>query len=228
MAGIQDFFCFEDDFFGDALQAEWTLIEAGTGTTAAVVDEGDAHAGAVRISLANTNAAAEMGVLCWNDILSLNSANRLVFECRLQLDQTIDATTQAFWGLASEFSTITSDGAEQDALAEKVLFHVDGSNAVVLESDDGTNVGNSVATGFTMTANTYYTFKIDATDLTDVKFYAGGVAGTEMVRLAPKTTFNISTGPPRFQPCLALGKTADANTDTMTIDYVKVTGKRIN
>jgi len=53
-----------------------------------------------------------------------------------------------------------------------------------------------------------------------VKFYVDGV------RVAASTTFDMSGYTAGLQPYVQIQKTADANTDSVTIDYVKIEGKR--
>ena len=91
---------------------------------------------------------------------------------------------------------------------------------MVVESDDGTVDNDDVATGQSL-VNAYKKFVISfAAGKSDVRFYVDGV------RVAASTTFDMSNYSGGLQPLIQLQKTADANTDSVVIDYVKVISRR--
>ena len=106
-----------------------------------------------------------------------------------------------------------------------MLFRIIGSNSVVVETDDGTTDLDDKATGQTL-ANVYKYFKIDATTLSNVKFYMTN-SNSRLVRVAAGTTFDMSAYSGALQPFFQLQKASDSNGDTIEIDYVKVTGRRV-
>ena len=77
-----------------------------------------------------------------------------------------------------------------------------------------------MATGATL-GSTYKRFVIDfAGGKSDVKFYVDGA------RVAASTTFDMSNYSAGFQPYVQIQKTADTNTDSVVIDYIKIVSKR--
>lgn len=228
MAGIQDYWEFCDDFFGGGTLSTagqgdpWVIADTSTSGTPTYVYVDGSATGEVAITLASTseieNVCLSFGnVLCF-DIDSIQGA-----EFRVKMGQAaIDATSQVAFGLTGDRNDAI------DSIAQAALFRVvgaDSTTAVVVETDDGTTDNNDVATGQTL-INAYKTFKIDFTQGTsDVRFFMDNGNGS-LVRVAAGTTFDMSGYTGSLQPFLQLQKTADTNVDSVTIDYVKVWGRR--
>jgi hypothetical protein len=127
----------------------------------------------------------------------------------------LDSATSLAFGVA---------GARNDAIdsiAQHALFRAIGSNAIVVETDDGTTDKDDVATGASFTSTVYKKFVIDFTGgKSNVKFYIDGV------RVAQSTTFDMSAYTAGVQPYFQIQKTSDANTDSFTVDYIKIVSKR--
>jgi hypothetical protein len=85
---------------------------------------------------------------------------------------------------------------------------------------DGTNNNDDVASGVTLTDNTYAVFRIDATDSSDVGFYINGT------QVATGTTFDMSNYSGNVQPYFYLYKASGAAVDSMDIDYVYIEANR--
>lgn len=135
-------------------------------------------------------------------------------EMRVKTVASLDSATSIAWGLASARNDAI------DSIAAHASFRVIGSNAVVVETDDGTTDLDDKATGVSLVA-TYQKFVIDFTGGTeDVKFYINGV------RVAASTTFDMSAYTAGLQPYVQLQKTADTNTDSVITDYIKIVSKR--
>lgn len=224
MAGMQDFWCFEDDFFGGGTLSTsgqgdpWVVTKTGSGT--AVYVDGSAS-GEVTIDNESTGEVQNT-CLSFGDKLTMDIDKIQGAEFRIKMNQAaVDATTSLAFGLAGDRN------AAIDSIAQAALFRViggDSTTAVVVESDDGTNDNNDVATGQTL-INAYKLFKIDFSQGTsDVRFYMDDANGLR--RVAAGTTFDMSNYTGSLQPFVQLQKTSDTNTDGVTIDYIKVWGKR--
>jgi len=224
MAGMQDFWCFEDDFFGGGTLSTsgqgdpWVVTKTGSGT--AVYVDGSAS-GEVTIDNESTGEVQNT-CLSFGDKLAMDIDKIQGAEFRIKMNQAaVDATTSLAFGLAGDRN------AAIDSIAQAALFRViggDSTTAVVVESDDGTNDNNDVATGQTL-INAYKLFKIDFSQGTsDVRFYMDDANGLR--RVAAGTTFDMSNYTGSLQPFVQLQKTSDTNTDGVTIDYIKVWGKR--
>ena len=222
MAGIQDFLCFEEDFLGPqtltaspAGSDKWDIADtssAGTPTYTVGGTNGEA-------TLA-FDAQSEIQNVCLfqSDVLNFDVDLIDHIEMRVKMGQAaIDATSQVAFGLASARNDAI------DSIATAALFRVvgaDDTTAVVLESDDGTNNNDDVASGQTL-INAYKKFVISfAAGKADVKFYIDGD------RVGASTTFDMSNMSTGFQPFVQISKTADTNTDSVVIDYVRIYSRR--
>ena len=218
MAGIQDFVCFEEDFLGPmTLTASptngdrWDIADtssAGTPTYTVGGINGEATLAFDSTSEVQNVCLFQSDVLNW-DIDLIQS-----IEFRVKTVASLDSATSIAFGLASARNDTI------DSLTAHASFRLIGSNSIVVESDDGTTDKDDIATGTTLVA-TYKKFLIDFTGgKSNVKFYVDGA------RVADSTTFDMSAYSSGLQPYVQLQKTADTNTDSVVIDYVKIKGKR--
>ena len=100
---------------------------------------------------------------------------------------------------------------------------MDGSGAVLAESDDTTNNNDDISTGVTAVAGTYNIYRIDFTNIADVLFYIDGAA------VATAQTFdmsNLTDAEGLMQPYFSLDKGADAGLGTLDLDYVRIWSER--
>jgi hypothetical protein len=220
MAGIQDFAVFEDDFWGvnayttAGQGSPWAIADtspAGSPTYASVTPSA---LGEIALTLAATNEVENV-CLSFGDTLCFDIDNLQSFEARVKVSGCTSGTTIA-WGLAS------ARNDSPGSIAARALFRMTGATsttAVTVETDDNVTDSGLVATGATL-ATTYKKFYIDFTGgKSNVKFYIDGV------RVASSTTFAMtSTG--SLQPFFQIQKTATTNADSITIDYVRIEGKR--
>lgn len=235
MASRQDYWEFFDDFlysggtFGTSASAStpWAVTDtsaAGTPTYVAGVDVGTGTSGAAGLAKVDFDNTAEVQNVCLHfggaEIFDVN--DRLIFECRLKMNQAaINAATTFSFGLAG------GRNATWESTTAFAAFQLLGSTStttVYVETDDNTNDVAPVTTGNTL-INAYKTFKIDMQDLTKVKFYMTDANG-RLVRVASSTTFDMSNYSACVAPIFQLQKTSDANVDGFTLDYVRVTGRR--
>ena len=216
MAGIQDFQEFYDDFNG----AVAALPTSADPATAWMIDD-TSSAGAPTytkgtseavLTLAS-NTEVENVCLHFNDALDFDIDSIIRMEFRAKVTATLDSASTVVMGLGS------ARADDPDAVAANAFFKLAGSNAVVVETDDGTTDNDDNATGVSL-SSTYKRFVIDFSGgKSDVKFYVDGVkVGTE--------TFTMSAYSSGLQPIFQIQKTSDANTDALTIDYVKVVSRR--
>lgn len=218
MAGVQDFVEFFEDFLGPmTLTASptnsdrWDIADtssAGTPTYTVGGINGEA-------TLAFDNTSEVQNVcLFQSDVLNWDIDLLQRIEMRVKTVASLDSATSIAWGLASARNDAI------DSIAAHASFRVIGSNAVVVETDDGTTDLDDKATGVSLVA-TYQKFVIDFTGGTeDVKFYINGV------RVAASTTFDMSAYTAGLQPYVQIQKTADTNTDSVITDYIKIVSKR--
>jgi hypothetical protein len=216
MAGIQDFQEFSDDFNGavaafptSADPATAWLVDDTSSSGAPTYTKGTSEA---TLTLASTTEVENV-CLHFNDALDFDIDSIIRMEFRAKVTATLDSATTIVMGLGS------ARADDPDAVAANAFFKLTGSNAVVVETDDGTTDNDDNATGVTL-SSTYKRFVIDFSGgKSDVKFYIDGVkVGTE--------TFTMSAYSSGLQPIFQIQKTSDSNTDALTIDYVKVVSRR--
>ena len=213
MAGIQDFVEFCDDFLGGGLLAAagqgspWVVTTTGSNTTTLL--------GGTNGEMTSTLADTEIQNVCvsFGDDLNFDIDSLIHAEFRVKTVAALDSATTLTFGMGS---------ARNDApasVAALAFFQCAGANTVTVETDDGTNDVAATATGTSLVA-TYKKFVIDFQNIVDVKFYIDGV------RVGASTTFDMSNYSSGLQPIVQLQKTSDANTDSVTVDYVRVLSKR--
>jgi len=206
---------FVEDFLGAAGGGPydgttvWNVVDVGDATEAITADSAN---GVFKLHLAATGEA-EDAVLYMNDNKTFDVGSGLIFETRVNVAVNIGTGVTGVFGLAGDHNLA------KDSVTEHAWFRLQASNAVLVETDDTTNDNDDVATGVTAVAGTYNVFRIDFTDLTDVKFYIDGV------RVASGTTFdmsNLTAGEQQMQPYFSLDKASGTGLGDLDIDYVKI------
>ena len=116
-----------------------------------------------------------------------------------------------------------------DSLTNHASFRCIGDNNVVVETDDGTNDNDDVATGLTLGA-TWKRFRIDFASRnttieppsvskgrkSNIEFYGANDNGS-LRRVASGTRFDMSNATGGLQLYWQIQKTADTNTDNLDI-----------
>ena len=221
MAGIQDFVEYQDDFFGPQTvlaspvgSDQWDLVVTGTTPTATV--------GGINgeLTLANSSATEVQNCCVYqSDVLNYDIDLLQRVEMRVKITAAVGGVLDSATSLAFGVAGARNDAI--DSIAQHALFRAIGSNAIVVETDDGTTDKDDVATGASFASAVYKKFVIDFTGgKSNVKFYIDGV------RVAQSTTFDMSAYTAGVQPYFQIQKTSDANTDSFTVDYIKIVSKR--
>ena len=221
MAGIQDFIEYSDDFLGHGelpssqSDSDWLVADTSSAGTPTYTKGG---IGGEATLAFDSQAEIQNVCLYHGDDLNFDIDNIRGVEFRVKMGQAaLDATTQVAFGLASARNDAI------DSIAQAALFRVvgaDDTTALVVETDDGVNNNDDVATGKTL-ADSYKRFYIDFEGGSgNVKFSVDGD------RVAGQTTFDMSNYSAGLQPFVQIQKTADANTDSVVIDFVKIVATR--
>lgn len=233
--GIQNKWSFTDDFFGAGTflatpagnGGQWDITDTSSAGSPTYAYVDGSSSGEVAIDLASTSEVENV-CLSFGDLLQFDIDKIEGIEFRVKMNQAaLDAASQVAIGLTGDRNDAI------DSVAQAALFRVigaDSTTAVVVESDDGTNDNNDVATGQTL-INAYKRLRIKFTGSpgkagkADVMFFMDDANGG-MKRVASSTTFDMSNYAGSLQPFVQIQKTADTNTDGLTLDYVKVWGNR--
>ena len=213
---------FYDDFLGSAGGSVfndtmvWGILEVSITTNATVEIVADSSNGQFLLHCTADNEDQDV-VLSHNDNRTFDVSNGLIFETRVNVGVLPTATAQAVFGMCGDHDL------DKDALLESAWFKLDGSGAVVVETDDTTNDNDDIATGVTAVPGTYNIYRIDFTTLANVKFFIDGV------RVASGTTFdmsNLAAAELILQPYFSIDKMGDVGVGDVNVDYVKILTNR--
>lgn len=183
-------------------------------------------------TLANNNEVENL-CLYFGDILSFDIDDLLKAEFWIRCSASLPATDSLAFGM------ISARADDPDAIAANAMFRVLGSagltNAVTVETDDGTNDNDDVATGQVLVA-TMKRFVIDfASGITtrsapsaslgrksNVMFYMDDARG-DLRRVAEGTRFDMSNYAAGLQPFVQIQKQAAATTPMFALRRVRIT-----
>lgn len=194
--------------------SDWVakIVGAAPPTVAGVAD---AIGGQVACTLTSASQKQD-AALYWGDQLGLDATKGLVFEARIKLSVLPSAASvQAVWGVASDWI----DGPDNNTCY--MQFGATANGAVLVRSFDGVTT-KSVASGVTLTTSDWAIFRIDASDITNVKFYINGaqVSADALVNFAATGTLTV------LQPYFAVYKPSGTGVATLTVDSVKAWANR--
>ena len=208
---------FREDFTGTAFLADgttiWNKVDVNSATEDIVADSSN---GQFLLHLA-ANDEAEDAVLYHGDNKTFDLGNGLIFECRVNM--AVEPGT----GVTTVFGMCGDHNLDKDTVTEAAWFRLDASMAVNVETDDTTNNNDDVSTGITAVAGAYNIFRIDFSNLSNVKFFIDGT------RVATGTTFdmsNLSASEQQMQPYFSLDKASGTGLGDMNIDYVLIMSNR--
>lgn len=171
------------------------------------------NGGGMALTLASTSEAENV-TMHFADVLAYELAKlkRVSFIAKVA---AIDALSVLVFGVGS------AQADDEDTVAVNAWFKMEGATsttAIVVETDDGTNDNNDIATGTTLAA-VYKKFTIDfANGLADVRFYV------DDQRVAAATTFSMSAASAGqcVQPYIQISKPSGAGVPGVTIAQYEV------
>lgn len=193
----------------------WSVVDVGDATEAAVSNE---PCGAMALTLAETSEA-EDAVLYHGDQLSFDIDKLRTVEFRA-------AVVTPGTGVCAVMGMAGAHNLDKDTVAQNAWFRLDASLVLKVETDDGTTDNDDAATGITLTTATYYWFKIDFTNTSDVKFYVKTEGSTKYTRVASSTTFDMDQYTSGLQPYFSLDKASGTGTATITLDFIRIISER--
>jgi hypothetical protein len=217
---LQDYVCGGDDFIGGATIAAtvgegmWKITDTSAAGTPTYTKDAAAHGGVVTLA---HDLTVEVQNVCldFGNKLQLDIDQLIDVEFRIKTVAALDSATTLTFGLQSDRADNT------DSTTNNAQFKLVGSNAVVCETDDGTTDNDDKATGKTL-VDSYKRFVISfAAGKSDVRFYIDGD------RVAAGTTFSMVAATGQLQPFVQIQKTADSNTDSVSIDYIGWKARRV-
>lgn len=204
-----------EDFNGAALPTAFVGTVVGDATVA--VNAAATVPGEAVLTLAATNEA-ELARLDFNDKLSIPLSLLQSIEMRVKVDSTLAAAGSDAVSVA--FGVASAHNATLDSIAAQALFRhpAAADNKLFCESDDGVTDNDDKDTGFNLEVGSYRRYKIDFTQLTDVKFYAE-VNGV-FRRVCTTVTFDMSGYTGAVQPYARIEKSASTDVNVLRVDYI--------
>jgi hypothetical protein len=201
------------------------FVQAKTGTPGAIVHA----AGALKLPIAATeevevNCAYFGDDLCF-DIDDIKSVRIVAKITAIGANDVVEA----IFGLAS------ARNDDPDAIAQGIFWKVKASNVVVLESDDGTNNNDDVATGQTL-STTYREFVLDFSSgvLPRSPLEGGSVGGKghvlasmsnasgKLIPVCRSTVFDLSNYAGGLQLIAQIYKSSADDTGTLYIKSIEI------
>ncbi len=217
----QDFPAFRDSFLGlrTALPTSltlgypWKITDTSSSGSPTYTFVSPSTTGEAKVTLASTSEIENV-CLDWGDVLAAEVGNLKKFKA-IVLCSAISPSVIFAFGIQSARNDDTN------ATAINAMFKLSGSNAILCETDDGTNDINLQVTGQSL-SGVYKKFEIDFSDLSNVKFYV------ENVRMCPTVKFDMSAASltAGVQPFFQIQKTASTAVDSFTVDDVILSLKR--
>lgn len=203
----------------DTAEGPWTRKDTSSAGSPTSTISGDADNGQLNLAFDSQNEAQVLTVY-FNDEQGIDSDQEPVAFFRLQVDETLNANTTLVFGLAS------AQNDTADSVTNNAWFRLAGANALEIEADDGTTDSDDKTTGVTLTASTMYEFMVCASSscgasISDIHFYYRATLGGAWIRLTDSaaTKFKIAADT-AIQPFLQFQKAANAETDSMKLDYI--------
>lgn len=219
--------CYRYDFRG---HQGFPVAASGVGSPFVLADTsasgspatGGKDGGGYGLAFSSTNEVQNL-CLSFGDVLSFDIDELIRAWFIVRTVATLDSATSLAFGLAGNRNDAI------DSIAQAALFRCVGDNNVVVETDDGTNNNDDVATGQTLGA-AWKRFEINFAERvstmeppsvslgrgSNIGFYGSNDNGS-LRRVASGTRFDMSNYSSGLQPFVQLQKTADANVDSLDI-----------
>lgn len=191
----------------------WNVVDVGSATEAIVADSSN---GVFRLALTADDEAQD-AVLYMGDNKTFDVGNDLIFEARVNVAATPGTGVCAVFGMAGDHNL------DKDTVTEAAWFRLQAGASILCESDDTTNNNDDKDTGFDITNGTYRIYRIDFTDLSDVKFF---VDGQRVLRSTQFDMSNLLAAEQQMQPYFSLDKANGTGAGTLDIDYIKIFSRR--
>lgn len=196
------------------------LAVRATGTPTGVAQVANTANGEITATLANTNELEFSGV-DWTDELNVPASGAYVmFDARVKTPAVaLAAVEDVVIGLSAAYnSTLNS-------IATYARFRLSGSNELLVEGSDGTNIF-SVDTGILLPAASYRFFTIEQ-KRSDGRFYffvSNDLVGALNL---PLLTAAFAVSPTLWQPLVGIRKASGVTVPALTIDHLRVRWLRL-
>lgn len=189
----------------------WCINEIKTNGTPTYAGVNNAAMGAVSLAFDNT-AEVQSVCLYHGDNLNFDIDNIIQFGWRVKVGGTLDSATSIAIGMG------TARNNTIESVSTHAFFVLTGANTITVDTNDGTNDKDLIATGKSL-STTYLDLSVSFASggTSDVRFFIDGSP------VAQGTTFSLAAYTGNLQPICQIQKTSDNNTDSITVDRFWVT-----
>ena len=214
---------YKDDFLGkyedvyiSADNSAAYLIEKITGAAPPTIVMLDSISNGVLSMNFTADNQKQEALLHGNDYENFNLDKGVIIEYRAAVHTAPTDQAEVYLGLANAY--VEGPIAEADAgPTVHAAFVYDAALTPTIHTDDASTDNNAVATGVTSVLDTYSIYRIDASVVTNVKFYINGV------RVAASTTFTMANGTNVVvQPWFGLHKETGVGVGSLYVDYMYI------
>lgn len=205
-----------DDFLCGVVNTNrWTEVDVGDSTKAI-------SGGVLTYHLHVTGETEEAGIYS-RDSKDFNLDKGVIFEARLAVHVAPTVGGEFLIGFQNDNYSTGSNrilNADETAIYAAFGFYatLGAGLTAAIRTDDSVNASGIISSATSVLVDTYHVYRIDCTDVTNVKFYIDGA------RVASSTTFVMSQGSNvMVQPIILAQKNGvDAGLGDIYVDYIKM------
>jgi hypothetical protein len=189
------------------------LVKTAGSPSAAVV--ANSAAGIVALALDATSEKQE-ATLYANDQRNWDVTKNLTFETRVAFATLPTTSVEIVFGLQAAWI----DGPDNSA--EYVRFQASASGLVNMQTYDGTTT-TSASSGVTLVAGAFHVFRIDASSVTNVRFFIDGVETSTTGQFQ----FAATGANAVLQPYTSVYKASGTGVGTVQVDMIQAATDRV-
>jgi hypothetical protein len=192
----------------------WVQRTVKTGGSPTVAIVANSVGGIVAMALDATSEKQEASLYA-NDQKNLDVTKALQFEARAAFSVLPTTSVEIVMGVQSAWI----DGP--DNAAQYVRFQALASGVVNMQTKDGTNTLTG-STGVTLTAGVFHIFRIDCSDVTNVRFFVDGVETSTTGQFS----FAATGASAVLQPYCSVYKASGTGVGTLQVDVIQASADR--
>lgn len=191
------------------------LATRATGTPTGVAQVANTLGGEISMTLAAT-VEAEFSGVDWTNVKQIGATFLPYFVARVKTPvATLAAAEDIVIGMGTDYN------ATLNSISKYLRFRLTGSNALLIEGNDGTTTNNAVATGRTLGLSEYNMFTIEQ-KVGDGRYYF--FLNDDLVGALAQPAFAATDF---LQPLVGIAKSGGATAPVLTMDYLRVSCNRL-
>ena len=206
------------------------LVQEAGSTNATIAPIAAAN-GIIRLAHTADNEAQAVGITT-DGLAAIDPTKSPIFECRAAINLNTDAALasdskyEVYLGLAITDQAIATTNDAVDGFSDVAMFKLgpDGTNSIMMETDDDSTHNVDVDSGIDFTSGTFHVYRIDMSSISNVKFFVDGKLANNGNSFDMS---NIAAGD-LLEPYILFKRSGDGTerAHTMDVDYVHCSWKR--